>query len=151
MSMLESKAGSPVLSFFRGMFLVVSALVLAPGVLFGSLFLVFTPINILEGRITLLAIYAVGYALLQLTSLSAWFRSSRTHGGLTFVAWSTANIICAVALIVELQRQISAFDGECGQVLLGPIYMQMAACGTVLGLLLLSFDCWALQPKVNEQ
>lgn len=70
---------------------------------------------------------------------------------LTFVAWSTANIICAVALIVELQRQISAFDGECGQVLLGPIFMQMAACGTVLGLLLLSFDCWALQPKVNEQ
>ena len=140
----DSKAGLPsAWSFVRGVRLFVTALILAPGTLFGVLFVVFTPVSILEGRGTWLAVYPVTYAFLQAGSFFAWLFASPTQGLRRLAIWTVATVAGSVVLIAELQRQINEFDGECGNVLLGPMFMQIAACGTILGAVLLSFDRWS--------
>lgn len=136
----ESNAQLPASTLFRGVRLLITALLLAPGVLFGALFLVLWPFNILAGRNIWLTAVAVIYALLQAGSIIAWFRASPTHGWPRLLHWSAVTIVGAVVLISELQRQILEFDGECGNILFGPILMQIAACGTIVGMFLLTFD-----------
>jgi len=117
----------------------VALIPLSPGLLFGGLIVFFTPVNIIEGRGTWFALCPVAYGLLQLASLCAWLRPTCKFGRITFDAWSAATILCSVVVIAEMQRQIMSFDGNCGNVLLGPIFMQISACGTIVGMSVLLF------------
>lgn len=129
--------------------LSIALIPLFPGLLFGGLFLFFTPLNILEGRGSWLAAYPITNALVQITSLVAWLRPSRRLVSVPFTVWSALTVLCSVVLIAELQRQINVFDGDCGNALLGPMFMQVSACGTILGMLVLAFASIAIRYRLQ--
>jgi hypothetical protein len=122
--------------------LFVAMVPLLPGLFFGVLSMVLTPVMLLQGRGTWFIAYPLTYTLLQVSALAARWRTSRHFGRVSFNAWSLCAILSSMAMIAELQRQIAAFHGPCGNALLGPILIQFACCGTMLGIALLVFIDW---------
>ena len=124
----------------RLLFLLVAFLTLLPGLLFGSLFLLVAPLRILMGDGTWLMVLPVAYGLFQITSLLAWLQPTGRLGQIAFGSWSAATILSSVFLIADLQREINAYDGDCGNPLFGVLLLQIVAGGTILGMSLLLID-----------
>ena len=114
---------------------------LFPGLILACLFLVLIPTAILlSGRVSWAAAFPLANSLAQVFSLVARFRSSRSFANLTFSFWAVGSILISVGLIADLQISISSFDGECGNALFGPMLMQLFSCGTIAGMIVLTFD-----------